>query len=70
MNGHLNCLQWARQNGCDWNSSTCYVAAENGHLSCLQWARQSGCDWDRNVCLSVANNKGHSHVVEWINSTA
>ena len=69
-NGHLNCLQWARQNGCDWSSNTCYAAAENGHLNCLQWARQNGCDWDRNRCLSIANNKGHSHVVEWINSTA
>jgi hypothetical protein len=66
----LECLQWARQNGCDWISDTCSAAAWNGHLKCLQWARQNGCDWGRNFSLAIANERGHSHVVEWINSTA
>ena len=29
--GNLNWLQWARQNGCDWDSYTCYTAASNHH---------------------------------------
>ena len=39
QNGHLEVLQWARQNGCEWTSLTCTYAAENGHLEVLQWAR-------------------------------
>ena len=41
-NGHLSIIQWARQNGCDWDSGTCSAAARNGHLSILQWARKIG----------------------------
>ena len=26
--GHLEVLKWARENGCDWNISTCSYAAE------------------------------------------
>jgi len=33
--GHLRVLQWARQNGCGWNSLTCSLAALNGHLAVL-----------------------------------
>ena len=48
-------LQWARANGCDWNSDTCLVAAAGGHLEVLQWARANGCDWlSRDACLEAA----------------
>ena len=39
-------LQWARENGCPWDESTCYQAAQWGHLEVLQWAHQNGCPWD------------------------
>ena len=25
--GHLECLRWARQNGCPWDAATCVAAA-------------------------------------------
>eukprot|EP01052_Picozoa_sp_SAG31_P034775 SAG31_NODE_4108_length_3576_cov_1.978142_2_plen_178_part_00 len=37
--GRLSVLQWARANGCEWDSHTCSSAAEGGHLEVLQWAR-------------------------------
>ena len=41
--GHLEVLQWARGEGCDWDSKTCAHAAAGGHLEVLQWARANGC---------------------------
>ncbi|CAN0438640.1 unnamed protein product, partial [Ectocarpus fasciculatus] len=41
-NGHLEVLQWARNNGCPWDEKTCSWAAGNGHLEVLQWARNNG----------------------------
>ena len=46
VGGHLEVLQWARENGCPWNEWTCGWAALLGHLEVLQWARQNGCPWD------------------------
>ena len=48
--GYLEVLQWARANGCDWDSDTCAFAAWGGHLEVLQWARFNGCVWDRWTC--------------------
>jgi len=62
--GHLAVLQWARQNGCEWDSWTCGYAAKNGHLEMLQWARQNGCDWDSFTCSWAAIN-GHLRVLQW-----
>ena len=41
--GHLQVLQWARENGCPWDEDTCSGAAHNGHLEVLRWARANGC---------------------------
>eukprot|EP01051_Picozoa_sp_SAG22_P005313 SAG22_NODE_312_length_12614_cov_4.783540_1_plen_37_part_10 len=30
--GHLEVLQWARTNSCDWDRWTCEAAADGGHL--------------------------------------
>jgi hypothetical protein len=43
VGGHLEVLQWARANGCEWNTHTCKWAARKGHLEVLQWARANGC---------------------------
>ena len=37
--GHLEVLQWARQNGCPWDSDTCAGAAQFGHLGHGLWLR-------------------------------
>ena len=49
INGHLNILIWARQNGCDWNFVTCSHAVSGGHLEVLIWARENSCEWDSNT---------------------
>ena len=33
--GFLDLLQWARSNGCRWNTFVCSNAARNGHLEVL-----------------------------------
>ena len=44
--GQLEVLQWARANGCPWNTNTCFCAAAGGYFEVLQWLRASGCSWD------------------------
>ena len=56
LNGHLEALDWARDNGCKWDKLTCVYAAKNGHLEVLKWLRENGCDWDSSICLYVASN--------------
>ena len=38
-NGHLDCLQYAHENGCDWDEWTCARAAASGSLDCLHYVR-------------------------------
>ena len=54
MGGHLEVLQWARENGCPWNKQTCHNAAKCGHLEVLQWARANDCQCDRFTCAWAA----------------
>lgn len=51
---------YAHENGCQWDSLTCVVAAGNGHLHCLRYAREHGCEWDQRLCAGAANGK-HLH---------
>jgi hypothetical protein len=53
--GHLEVLQWARANGCEWDEYTCSDAARGGHLEVLQWARANGCEWDEGTCACAAD---------------
>ena len=62
--GHLEVLQWARENDCPWDASTCENAAEGGHLEVLQWARENGCPWDEWTCAYAAGG-GHLEVLKW-----
>jgi hypothetical protein len=41
--GHLAVLEWARADGCPWDTHTCSKAAAKGHLHVLQWARANDC---------------------------
>jgi hypothetical protein len=36
--GHLECLEYAHENGCEWDEETCVFAALNRHLECLKYA--------------------------------
>jgi len=58
MNGHLECLKYAHEHGCEWDSETCSIAAWKGHVDCLKYAREHGCEWDKYTTLNAAR-KGH-----------
>ena len=62
--GHLDCLQWARGNGCPWDVETCAYAALSGNLECLQWAHENGCPWDTYTC-ALAAMMGHLDCLQW-----
>ena len=70
MNGHVNVLQWCRENGCPWDDATCYYAANGGHLNVLQWCLESGCPWRKDECRSIADSCDHFHVVQWIDESS
>ena len=69
VGGHLEVVQWLRQNGCPWSSRTCYRVAERGHLDILKWARSQGppCPWDLWTCTWAAK-EGHLDVLKWARS--
>ena len=64
LNGDLNLLQWAVENGCPWGYGTCAYAALEGRLDILQWAREKGCPWDEDTCSYAAEN-GHLKIIQW-----
>jgi len=66
LGGHLDVLQWAREENFHWGDSTCARAAEGGHLHVLQWAREHGCPWDLLTCINYAHDGDHFHIVDWI----
>ena len=53
MNGHLECLKYAHENGCPWDEKTCIGSSSNAswhstdsntpYLECLQYAYQNKC---------------------------
>ena len=42
------------ENGCPWNSDTCWYAARNGHLFVLKYLHENGCPWDDSTCFNAA----------------
>lgn len=60
--GHLAILQYARENDCPWDTSTCSYAAESGGLTTLQLAKANGCPWDASSCSSAAVGGHHLHI--------
>jgi hypothetical protein len=57
-NGFLSLMQYAHENGCEWDKETCKYAALDGHFECLKYAHENGCQWDRDTCNYAACN-GH-----------
>ena len=69
--GHLECLIYARENGCPWSPYTTSNAARYGHLECLKYAHENGCPWEQRTtslasmngqfdCLKYAHENGCS----------
>ena len=47
MNGHMKCLEYAHENGCEWNPQTTHGAAMHGHLKCLEYIFENcGNTWE------------------------
>ena len=70
--GNLDCLQYAHENGCEWNHYTCSAAAGRRHMHCLQYAHENGCEWGPGTCLSAASSGNldclkyaHENGCEW-----
>ena len=57
-NGHLDCLKYAHENGCQQNEETCAYAALYGYLDCLKYLHENGCRWNDWTCEFAARN-GH-----------
>ena len=66
--GHLDCLKWAHEHGCDWSSHTCRDAALGGNLDCLIWAREHGCPWNPVKCRVLATKYKHNNILDWMSS--
>ena len=63
-NGHLNCLQQAREYGCEWDWTTTSYAAAAGHFECLKWAHENGCEWNY-LTTGRAASDGHFECLKW-----
>ena len=70
--GHLECLRYARENGCEWHPDTTWKAAENGHLECLRYAHENGCEWHPETTWGAADygnleclRYAHDNGCEW-----
>ena len=66
--GHLQVLQWLRENDCPWDEDTCTDAAQGGHLEVLKWSRENGCPWNIVVVRAHATKGRHLEMVEWLRS--
>lgn len=67
MNGNLNILQWAIQNGCPCDKYTYIYAAMNGHSNILDWIIRNTPEY-ADVLISfikqIATN--HQDVIDWL----
>lgn len=64
-NGHLECLEFAHENGCPWNEYTClFAAARKGNLECLKYAYQNYCPINIIKCLD--ESKQYPNIQEYL----
>jgi len=58
LNGFLDCLKYAHENGFPLDEGTCSNAALNGHIDCLKYAHENGFPLDEGTCSNASLN-GH-----------
>ncbi len=66
LGGHLEVLQWAREEDCPWNERTCANAALGGHLEVLKWTLKKGCPWDLLLACERAAGGGNLEMLKWL----
>ncbi|AJF97224.1 ankyrin repeat protein [Pandoravirus inopinatum] len=54
--GYTRVLEWARANGCPWDTTTCYAAARAGHMRLLVWLNKNECPWDSETFTALAKH--------------
>ena len=64
----LRILQYARENGCEWDNQVCQTAAMRGCLHVIKYAVENGCLWDKERTREIAMAREHFDIVEWIDS--
>jgi hypothetical protein len=57
--GHQECIEVAREYGCEWDGDTSAMAAGGGHLELLQWLHTEGCPWGSFLIPYTAARMGH-----------
>ena len=63
--GHLEILQWARENDCPWDSSTCSYAASGGHLEDAEVGARERLPVGRGDVLGTRRRAATSRTLKW-----
>ena len=53
--GHLHILEWARNNGSEWNEATCMAAAKAGRWNIAKWCIDHGCPCSQSLRTKIRN---------------
>jgi hypothetical protein len=53
VNGHLECLKYAHENGSSWSAETCANAAKHDHIDCLKYAYENGCPYPEELLSTI-----------------
>lgn len=67
--GHLECLRYMRENGCEWSRSDCSATIYAGHLHCLKYFHESGFPLDDPDYCKTAAMSGHVDCLEFLHET-
>lgn len=72
LHGSVECLRYAHEHGCPWDSCVPWAAATCGSLACLSYVHRCGCPWDSRVTWAAAQcgsvecpSYAHEHGCEW-----
>lgn len=70
-NGHLVCLKYMVDSGCETDGYSCYIAAEYGRLDCLKYLHSLGLTWPGyggDAMVDIAARNGHLDVLRYLYS--
>lgn len=54
INGHVNCLRYARKQNCPWSKETFYIVIEYGHVDSLQFLFENKCPFQHGIAHKIA----------------
>eukprot|EP00953_Heterococcus_sp_UTEX-ZZ885_P005015 3179-Heterococcus_DN1.PRE.7 len=65
VNGYLDILVWAHENGCKWDNKTFTKAAEGGHKHICEYLLAERCPWSYDA-REAASREGHTELLQWL----